>query len=205
MSGFTRITLAIAGTILGFQANVALANGQADGPYMVTTGRTSQPVGHYEFCRTHSSECGATGSVEARVALNPALWNQLVAVNTKVNRTIIPETDEELYHRPEFWAYPTTAGDCEDLVLEKRRELIGKGWPVGALLITVVRQRNGEGHAVLTALTDRGDVILDNLQQRVRLWSDTDYAYVKRQSSTNAGVWMAIDDERTVSVGSLSR
>ncbi len=110
-----------------------------------------------------------------------------MAVNARVNRTIKPETDEELYHRPEFWAYPTTAGDCEDLVLEKRRELIGKGWPVGALLITVVRQRNGEGHAVLTVLTDRGDVILDNLQQRIRLWSDTDYAYVKRQSSNNAG------------------
>jgi predicted transglutaminase-like cysteine proteinase len=172
---------------------------------MVTTGRTSQPIGHYEFCRLHARECGPTGQREPRVGLTPRLWNQLVAVNAKVNGTIKPETDEELYHRLEWWTYPTTAGDCEDLVLEKRRELIGKGWPVGALLITVVRQRNGEGHAVLTVLTDRGDIVLDNLQPRVRLWSDTDYAYVKRQSSTNAGQWMAIDDERTVSVGSLAR
>ncbi len=61
-------------------------------------------------------------------------------------------------------AYPPTAGDCEDIALLKRRDLIEKGWPVGALLMTVVRQANGEGHAVLTVLTDRGDLVLDNLK-----------------------------------------
>lgn len=172
---------------------------------MVTAGRTSQPIGHYEFCQSHPNECGPTVGQSARVRLTPDLWNQLVQVNASVNTSIRPETDEELYGRAEVWAYPQTAGDCEDLVLLKRRELMAAGWPEGDLLITVVRRANGEGHAVLTVRTDRGDLILDNLQPRVLLWTDTEYQYVKRQSVADAGQWEAIDDARTVSVGSLAR
>jgi predicted transglutaminase-like cysteine proteinase len=189
------------------QASEARAKQQTvDGAFMVTAGKTSQPIGHYDFCRTHGDECGPDrGPRDPRVELTPALWNELVQVNAAVNTSIKAETDEDLYGRPEVWTYPTTAGDCEDLVLLKRRDLIDRGWPEGALLITVVRQRNGDGHAVLTVLTDRGDMILDNLRPRVLVWSDTDYQFVKRQSETNAGQWMAIDDARTISVGSLSR
>ena len=71
------------------------------------------------------------------------------------------------FGREEVWAYPTTEGDCEDFVLLKRRKLINRGWPVGSLLVTVVRQKNGDGHAVLTVLTDRGDLVLDNLNPQV--------------------------------------
>ena len=57
---------------------------------------------------------------------------------------------------------PRTKGDCEDYALLKRHTLIRKGWPVGSLLLTVVRDEKGEGHAVLTARTKQGDFILDN-------------------------------------------
>jgi predicted transglutaminase-like cysteine proteinase len=80
-----------------------------------------------------------------------------------------------------------------------------RGWPVGALLITVVRQSNGEGHAVLTVVTDRGDLVLDNLNDQIALWSNTPYDYIKRQSSTNTGAWMAIDDARGLHVGSVAK
>jgi predicted transglutaminase-like cysteine proteinase len=183
---------------------VAVA-GQPEGAFMVTTGKTTQPIGHYEFCQSHAKECNVKSSGSARVRLTPGLWNQLVAVNAEVNLAIKPATDEEIYGRPEFWAYPTSEGDCEDLVLLKRRDLIEKGWPVGSLLITVVKQRNGEGHAVLTVETDRGDLVLDSLQPRVLVWNETDYQFVKRQSETNSGQWMAIDDARTNLVGSLTR
>ena len=36
------------------------------------------------------------------------------------------------------------------------------GWPRQALLITVVRDKKGDGHAVLTVKTDKGEFILDN-------------------------------------------
>ena len=197
--------LAFAGTILCLLTGHAGASGAESSAFMATAGRTSQPIGHYEFCQTHAAECAVKSSASARVRLTPQLWNDLVAVNAAVNLAVTPATDEEVYRRPEFWAYPGARGDCEDLVLLKRRDLIEKGWPVGALLITVVRQRNGEGHAVLTVETDRGDLVLDSLQPRVLVWSDTDYQYVKRQSELNSGQWVAIDDARTNLVGSLTR
>jgi predicted transglutaminase-like cysteine proteinase len=88
-------------------------------------------------------------------------------------------------------------------MLLKRRELIALGIPLNTLLMTVVRQANGEGHAVLTVRTDRGDFILDNLDQRVRLWNETDYTYLKRQSTTNTGTWVSIKDGRETFVSSI--
>ena len=200
------IRLAFLVAILGMTAGSAVADELSGSAFMITAGKTSQPIGHYEFCASHSGECGVRSKPGERVHLTPQLWNQLVEVNAQVNLSVKPATDEEIYGRPEFWAYPgAKGGDCEDLVLLKRRDLIEKGWPVGALLITVVRQRNGEGHAVLTVETDRGDLVLDSLQPRVLVWSDTDYQYVKRQSELNSGQWMAIDDARTNLVGSLTR
>ena len=173
---------------------------------MTMTGATSQPIGHYEFCQSHRAECSVRSRRDARVRLTPQKWNELVADNAQVNTTIVAATDEQIYGVPEFWAYPDKIGegDCEDLVLLKRRDLIAKGWPTGALLITVVRQRNGDGHAVLTVLTDRGDLVLDNLNPRVLVWSETDYEYVKRQSEYDSGQWTGIDDARGIAVGSVS-
>ncbi len=133
-------------------------------------------------------------------------WNELVAVNNLVNTRIKPATDMDVYGRPEYWEYPVDRGDCEDYVLLKRRILQGKGWPAGSLLITVVRQRNGDGHAVLTVLTDRGDLVLDNLEPHILVWSETGYQYLKRQSAFDAGAWVAIEDGHPTSpeVGSLN-
>jgi len=41
-------------------------------------------------------------------------------------------------------------GDCEDYALLKRKLLLQAARPRPALLITVARDRNGDGHAVLT-------------------------------------------------------
>ena len=77
------------------------------------------------------------------------------------------------------------------------------GVPAGSLLITVVRQPNGDGHAVLTVRTDRGDYVLDNMRQKILHWTKTDYRYLKRQSSRHSGQWVSINDGRTISVGSI--
>ena len=75
---------------------------------------------------------------------------------------------------------------------------------VGALLITVVRQKNGDGHAVLTVTTSRGDLVLDNLDPHISLWSGTGYRYLKRQSEYDSGEWVEIEDGRANEVGSLT-
>jgi predicted transglutaminase-like cysteine proteinase len=124
-------------------------------------------------------------------------------VNYKVNSSVEPETDEQIYGVEEKWAYPTTVGDCEDYALLKRKMLIGKGISPADLLITVVLQPNGDGHAILTVRTDRGDFILDNMRNKVLLWSDTEYTYLKRQSVKNSGQWVKIEDDHSPAVGSL--
>ena len=116
-----------------------------------------------------------------------------------------PDTDQIVYGREEFWTYPDGKGDCEDFVLLKRRELMARGWPAGSLLITVVRQTNGDGHAVLTVRTDRGDLVLDNLEGKIKLWTQTDYQFIKRQSDRDSGRWVSIADDRAVLVGSIKR
>jgi predicted transglutaminase-like cysteine proteinase len=83
--------------------------------------------------------------------------------------------------------------------------LADAGWSLSDLLITVVLKPDGEGHAVLTVRTDRGDFILDNLAAEIRLWSETPYQYVKRQSASDTGRWVAIRDGRDVEVAVVGR
>src|SRR5690606_31185825 len=117
----------------------------------------------------------ATAARTPRVVLTAELWHDLLRINATVNSTIGQVTDEEQYGRPEVWTYPDSGrGDCEDYALLKQRTLAAAGWPAGTLLLTVVVRTNGEGHAVLTVLTDRGDLILDNLDDKVRVWNETD-------------------------------
>jgi predicted transglutaminase-like cysteine proteinase len=70
--------------------------------------------------------------------------------------------------------------------------LIERGYPESTLLITVVRDENSEGHAILTVRTDAGDYILDNKRREVMAWADTPYTFVKRQSERNPLVWISL-------------
>jgi predicted transglutaminase-like cysteine proteinase len=78
----------------------------------------------------------------------------------------------EIYGQAEYWTILTTKGDC-GLALLKRKRLMARGWPATALLMTVVRDEKGEGHAVLTARTLQGDFILDNKIDEVKVWHRT--------------------------------
>lgn len=163
-----------------------------------TLGPTAIPIGHAEFCKVHRDECGPFDSIEEVATLTEERWNELVRINNRFNNEIIPITDQELYQVGEFWTYPDGYGDCEDFVLAKRRALIEQGWSPSALLIAVVRERSGAGHAVLMVRTDRGDLVLDNQDSRIRVWNETPYQFVKRQSQVNAGDWVLIEDSRGV-------
>jgi predicted transglutaminase-like cysteine proteinase len=192
------------GTLLAVIAALGLTSGTAfAAPGMVTGGRTTQPIGHYEFCQRYRGECAQRTSATAPVELTRQLWSELITVNNRVNQRVEPRTDMEMWGKQEVWSYPERVGDCEDYVIEKRRELMAAGLPAGSLLITVVRQPNGDGHAVLTVRTSAGDYILDNLEGRVLAWQDTEYTYLKRQSETNSGSWVSINDGRAVAVGSV--
>lgn len=160
-------------------------------------GSTSVPIGAAEFCKANRYDCMA-GAMRDVEVLTDSNWMQLMAVNDSFNREIVPVTDIELYNVTERWAYPDGQGDCEDFALAKRRALIEMGWAPSTLLMTVVRQANGEGHAVLMVRTDRGDLVLDNQDGRILLWNDTNYEFIKRQSQTDPRKWVGITDPRIV-------
>jgi predicted transglutaminase-like cysteine proteinase len=177
-------------------------------PLFVSMGETSRPpIGWVEFCADQPRECDGRSLAPRDVVLTSKAWKDLVRVNKWVNETIKPVTDQEQWGVVEKWSYPDTGrGDCEDYVLLKRRMLIQAGWPREALLITVVRERNGDGHAVLTVKTDKGEFILDNQNEDILLWSATSYRFVKRQSQQDPNVWVALGDPRpTIATATSSR
>jgi predicted transglutaminase-like cysteine proteinase len=171
---------------------------------MATGGVTSQPIGHYDFCKTNRAECAIRPADQAPVRMTGALWAQLAKVNAAVNAAVQPMNDIDIYGKDEVWTYPAQGvGDCEDYVLEKRRRLHRLGVSLSNLLITVVRKPDGEGHAVLTVRTSNGDFILDNLTDKVRPWDETGYRFLKRQATDHTGRWVSIRDDQTVLVGSV--
>jgi len=161
--------------------------------FMQAFGDTLPPIGYVAFCRDHSDECRPARRFSDRVQFSAAKFGELQTVNDYVNASVNPVTDLDLYGKVEVWTYPAAGkGDCEDYVLLKRRMLIERGWPASTLLITVVRDENNEGHAVLTVRTDSGDYVLDNKRKDVSSWSDTPYTFVKRQSDRNPLVWISL-------------
>lgn len=172
--------------------------------FMALTGQTSQPIGHYEFCQRMKALCTIHNKDLKPVHLTEKTWNYLQKINQGVNARVRPTTDLELYGKEEYWAYPKDAGDCEDYVLQKQLELSQKGFPLSTLLITVVRKPDGEGHAVLTVRTDRGDFVLDNLREDILLWKDSEYTYLKRQSAEFTGRWVGIEQRGDLVVSSVT-
>ena len=59
-----------------------------------------------------------------------------------------------------------------------------------------MREKSGDGHAVLTVKTDKGEFILDNQNPEILLWSETNYRFVKRQSQTDPNLWVSLGDPR---------
>lgn len=194
--------------IVGTWCTVAFA-GFADAEparFISIGGDARPPIGWVEFCSENPRECERPATASRDAALTPRTWKELVRINTAVNNEIRPLTDLDHYGQLERWAYPDDGyGDCEDYVLLKQRRLIDAGWPRQALLITVVREANGDGHAVLTVRTDKGEFILDNQVAEVRLWSETSYRYVKRQSQLDPNLWVSLGDPRPTVATATSR
>jgi predicted transglutaminase-like cysteine proteinase len=172
---------------------------ERNSPYMRVFGVTQAPYGFVQFCSRMPEECQQGPMEDQRFSATPERLSELDTINRKVNREIAPATDMEIYGQAEYWTIPTTRGDCEDYALLKRKRLMARGWPASALLMTVVRDEKGEGHAVLTARTVQGDFILDNKIDEVKAWHRTRYEYIMRQSYLNPQIWMSLDPSEGIS------
>ena len=163
---------------------------------------TLPPIGYVAFCARGEEECRLQGKVE-KLTLTGETWDQINQVNNYVNSSIRPATDMEVYGVPEMWAYPVDAGDCEDFALLKKRYLAGLGISPDEMLMTVLLDEKGEGHAVLTLTTDQGDLILDHRRAEILRWDQTGYKFMKRQSQQDPKKWVSLQKNTTqVLVGS---
>ncbi len=174
--------LALAAILLGLNAPASAGDERA--LYASLGDTTRSPIGWVEFCAENPGECQGGASQPRDIVMSQTAWRDLLRVNRWVNENVKPMTDMDGY------------GDCEDYVLLKRKMLIDAGWPREALLITVVRDKKGEGHAVLTVKTDKGEFILDNQNETVVAWTETGYRFVKRQSQSDPNVWVSLGDSR---------
>jgi predicted transglutaminase-like cysteine proteinase len=142
------------------------------------------PHGWVEFCQRAPSECIA--DTTAPVPFNAeARIEELTEVHLLVQRTIEPMPDPGV----DTWSLPTKYGDCEDYALLKRHKLLEMGWPASALLMAVVHDEAGAGHAILMADTQQGVFVLDNKLDDVVPWQETHYVYVVRQAHADPMRW----------------
>ncbi|GAA5627244.1 hypothetical protein Brsp05_02529 [Brucella sp. NBRC 12953] len=153
-------------------------------------GITSIPYGHLDYCKRNPRDCGAHRAL-APMKLTPDRMKLLQSVNASVNAAIKPVSDQDNYGKRDYWTIPRNGkGDCEDYVLMKRAKLMARGISPSQLLITMVQ--GSEPHIVLSARTDHGDYILDNMRGEVLPVEKTSYRYIKMQSPANSGQWVSI-------------
>lgn len=156
---------------------------------------TSVPYGWLDFCHRRPRECKVPALQATSVKLTAQNMSILKRINRKANRSIKPVSNYDHWGTMmDHWDYPVDGkGDCKIYALYKRKLLQEAGFPRQALLMTVVRDLNNEGHTILTVKTDKGDLILDNLVDEIRPWNATGYYFLKRQSQQNPNVWVSID------------
>ena len=186
-AGFGMMLAGVALTCSPAQAAPAHASYAVAGP------RTSVPYGWVDFCNRYATDCDVEPLSAVDVDLTAGAMKDLERINRQVNAAIKPETDMDHWGVVDRWDYPMDGrGDCEDYALLKRKILMSAGYPRQALLMTVVKDHEGEGHAILTVKTNRGEYVLDNLDDRVMAWSDTGYTFIKRQSQEDPNLWQSI-------------
>jgi predicted transglutaminase-like cysteine proteinase len=193
-------------SIVALLASATITQAQDQARFIGIGGVTSPPIGWTEFCIEYAPECDTAPSVPRDVVLSTRALLELKRINVAVNTTIKPMTDIDHWGVVERWNYPDDGyGDCEDYALQKRKLLMQAGWPREALLMTVVRDQNGNGHAVLTVKSDRGEYILDNQTNDILPWEDTGYRFVKRQSQFDPNVWVSLGEPRAAPATASSR
>jgi predicted transglutaminase-like cysteine proteinase len=155
-------------------------------------GAALTPPGHTDFCARNPADCTRHESTQ-QASLTPPLWQELWRVHRAVRAATRPMTDAERHGRVEYWDYADGAGDCEDVALLSYRELVARGWEPTTLRMAVGVTESGDRHAVLVAITDRGDFVLDSTYAHVMPWDRLPYSRIKRQSQRDDRIWQIVE------------
>lgn len=186
MSSFEPAQAGLLGMPMGLQS--AIQRIKVEAPVLA-------PMAYTRFCMTYQDECRPRPMFRGGpVTLTGQRWSDLKEVNQTVNQEIIPERNE-LGLLNEQWLVNPARGDCNDYAVSKRHELIARGWPARALLLSEVVVSSGEHHLVLVVRTKSGDLVLDNLSQVIKPWSRVPYRWVRMQQP-NSPLWASVSSRR---------
>jgi predicted transglutaminase-like cysteine proteinase len=121
----------------------------------------------------------------------------LDTINRRVNAKVRQQSDQATYHAEEVWNRPVVSGgllsgDCEDLAIEKRQELIAAGVDPKSLTYAVVYRGDIGLHVLLVASTSEGDLALDSRTPWIEPWSKVPYIWVKRQVAADPTQWVMV-------------
>lgn len=131
-----------------------------------------------------------------RAPARSAVVQQLIRINTQVNKAVRFRSDELLFGTDDFWSLPVRGrdgvlmGDCEDYALLKRSILLSEGFSPDSLSIAIVRTVRGDIHAVLLVSTAEGEMVLDSLTPVVGTWKQSRYTLIARQAAGNGAAWL---------------
>jgi predicted transglutaminase-like cysteine proteinase len=175
--------------IAGLLSLVACAN--APPSHMPLGDTVAQPLGAELFCLANATECSHQRSATQQVKMTPELWSELLSVQYDINRKFRPTRETRF-----AWDYSSDGtGNCVQFALEKRRALIMRGWPPGALQLATAVIRPNIGHLVLVIDTEDGDWVLDNLSPDVVRWQLLPYRWIARQQGAAMENWVAVGGE----------
>ena len=154
---------------------------------------TLPPMAFTQFCLKYASDCKPQRLLFGgdRVELNKMRWAELENINRIVNSSIHPVRNEDGL-AGEKWLLGPIRGDCNDYAVTKRHQLIARGWPTRTVLLSEVVTVSGEHHLVTIVRTNGGDLVLDNLTDRILPWSRTPYRWVRIQMPKNPNYWASI-------------
>ncbi|UVC12763.1 transglutaminase-like cysteine peptidase [Mesorhizobium onobrychidis] len=82
---------------------------------MLTGDPTTQPIGHYEFCKANPKECAIRTRDLSPVQMSEEFRQRISEINRDVNRSVEPMLDVELFGKGELWTYPGKAGGLRGL------------------------------------------------------------------------------------------
>ena len=154
---------------------------------------TLAPMAFTQFCLRYADQCKPQQIVfrGGPVRLTEERWDDLKMVNKSVNASMVPEPNTAGL-AGEKWLVNPSRGDCNDYAVSKRAELLKRGWPARALLLSEVVTAWGEGHLILVVRTSVGDLVLDNLTPQIRPWTRAPYRWVRMQTPKNPNFWASL-------------
>lgn len=158
-----------------------------DASFMPQGKQTIAPFAHVRFCLASPEEC-SDGSGPSIVEMTPSNLRMLRSVNSRVNNSIEPYMPDG----PETWVVSPARGNCHDYAVTKRHELIRQGWPAASLRLAVAYTPSGIGHLVVVVRTSEGDLVLDNLTEKIVAWNKSGLRFIAVEAGDKPRVWFAM-------------